>query len=105
MAKKQKKMCACPPDPLDRARGILSLARTCAEKQAAAGYVESLLEAKAQTLVGKRHSKHEDALEHFNRVTAMPMLQKMQASIGRSCGSVPNTRFERARGDLFGYGR
>lgn len=101
-----KKMCPCPPDPLDRARGILRMARTCDEKQAAAGYIESQLNAKAGMIPDRRArpSSPETMREHFVRTKALPELERLRASVGRSCGTVANDRFVKARGGLFGLG-
>ena len=105
MAKHHRKTCPCPPDPVDRARSIFRSASTCDEKQAAAGYIEKTLEAKAASIPdtaapGGKETKR----ERFERTVVEPQIQKLRASVSRSCGTVANERFVKARGGLFGLG-
>jgi hypothetical protein len=90
---------------VDRARSILRIARTCDEKQAAAGYLTRVLEAKRDSLPARvAGSGRETVREKFERRRMMPELRKVAQSVGRSCGTVPNAAFARRREGLFGLG-
>lgn len=91
----KKRMCPCPPVPADKARTILRLARTCAEKSDAAKYLGRTLAAQRDALPPSRQAAFD---KHARAET-----DKAFRSARRACGESSNDRFARARAGLFGY--